>query len=63
MIAIIFTVEVIETLARTINIEAETEEEALTIVSQYYRNEDIVLGADDFADVDFVVKTTEEPKE
>jgi len=59
VITIIFQVEIIETLSRTINIEAETEEEALTIATQRYRNEQIVLDSSDFVDVDFAVKTAE----
>jgi hypothetical protein len=62
VIIINFIVEIVEMLARTINIEAETTEEALTIVSQRYRNEDIVLDSSDFVDVDFIVKEIEIPK-
>ena len=62
MFTIIFQVEIVETLARTINIEANTEDEAHAIVKQRYRNCEIILSADDFADVDFVVKTSEESK-
>ena len=55
----IFVIEVVETLARTINIEAETTEEALAIVKQRYRSEEIVLDSSDFVDVDFNVKTAD----
>ena len=55
----IFVIEIVETLARTINIEAETTEEALAIVVQRYRSEEIVLDSSDFVDVDFNVKTAD----
>jgi hypothetical protein len=52
-------VEIVEILARTINIEAETDDEALAIVTQRYRDEDIVLDSGNFVEVDFIVKLSE----
>lgn len=46
-----FDIEVSETLARTISIEADSVDEAIAKVSQMYRNEQIVLDSEDFIDV------------
>jgi hypothetical protein len=62
VIIIKFSIEIAETLSRTINIEAETPEEALTIATQRYRNEEIVLDSGDFVDVDYIIKEAEIPK-
>jgi hypothetical protein len=59
LINIKYTVEIIEILARTINVEAETTDEALTIVTERYHDEDIVLDSSDFVEVDFIVKLSE----
>lgn len=47
-----FAVEIQETLCRIIDVEAESEEEALDIVTQKYKDEEIVLDANDFIDYD-----------
>lgn len=43
-----YKVEIQELLARTINVEANNEEEALSIVRTRYKNEEIILDSGDF---------------
>ena len=43
-----FRVEIMETLSRTIETEAESEEAAVMIVRQMYRSSDIILDASDY---------------
>ncbi|MBP3231687.1 MAG: DpnD/PcfM family protein [Anaerovibrio sp.] len=43
-----YTVEIIETLCRQIEIEADTEDEAVELATEMYEAADIVLGAEDF---------------
>ena len=50
-----FEVEVYETLIRIVTVEAMTEEDAIELVKYDYNNAELVLGADDFFDVDFNV--------
>lgn len=42
--------EITETLQKTVSIEAVDENEAYKIISNRYKNEDIVLDSDDFID-------------
>lgn len=51
-----FRVEITETLSRTIEIEAENEEEAVEMVRQMYRKCDIVLDASDYVETEIGVK-------
>ena len=51
-------VTIVETLAKAIEIQAESAAEAKDKVKSAYRNEDIVLYADDFQNVDFLVNKT-----
>ena len=55
----IFAVVITETLARTICIEAATQDEAIEEAERLYRNEEIVLDSGDFVDVAFEVKEPE----
>lgn len=48
-----FTVQVIEDLHRDVEIEADSEAEAVELVRQQYQNEEIVLGAEDYSDTIF----------
>ena len=48
-----FEIEVKEILTRTIEVKANTEDEALQIVRQNYNDEEIVLDSSDFVDVYF----------
>ena len=49
-----FNIKIQETLARTVSIEAETEEEALYRVRQLYKKCEIVLDSEDFTGVIFM---------
>ena len=50
-----FTVEITETLQRQVEVEAEDAFEAEEIVREMYRNEEIVLDAEDYIDTEFLV--------
>lgn len=54
-----YSVEILETLAKTISVEAATPDKALYIITQRYRNGEIVLDSNDFVDVDFNVKAAD----
>lgn len=45
-----YKVEIIETLQRTIDVEASSAKEAIEQVQDSYRNCEIVLSADDYID-------------
>lgn len=45
-----FSIEIIETLSRVIEIEADSVENALESAHEKYRNEEIVLDTDDYVD-------------
>ncbi|MBK9246969.1 MAG: DpnD/PcfM family protein [Ignavibacteria bacterium] len=49
-----FKIEVIETLSRTIEIEANSMDEAYSKVREMYRDEEIVLDSDDYIDTEFI---------
>jgi len=55
-----FTVEITETLQRQVEVEAEDEFEAEDIVREMYRNEEIVLDAEDYIDTEFEVLDEED---
>lgn len=46
-------IEIEEILQRVIKIKAESKEEAMRIAKEKYRNNEIILGAEDFISVDF----------
>ena len=46
-----FTVEVTEVLARRVEVEADTVDEAVELVREMYDAADIVLGYEDFVSV------------
>ena len=48
-------VRIQETLAKIIDIPAETEEEAIEKIKQLYKTSEITLSADDFCCVEFDV--------
>ena len=52
-----YNVEIVETLCKTVEIEASSESEAILIAKERYYDEKIILMADDFLDVEF--KTVE----
>lgn len=51
-----YFVTVIETLKKRVEVNAESEDEAIDKVEEAYKKCDIVLDADDFTDVKFKVK-------
>ena len=53
-----YVVEVVERLVRSVCVSAESEADALEKVEALYNDSEIVLTADDFADVDFEVVRT-----
>ena len=48
-----YSVIVTETLTQRVNIEAESEEEALELAEEMYYNSDIILDCDDFVSATF----------
>ena len=46
-----FAVEVTEVLARRVEVEADTPDEAVELVREMYESADIVLGYEDFVSV------------
>lgn len=55
-----FKIEVQETLARVIEIEANNESEAFEMVENMYHNEEIVLDSIDYVGTDFNLLEEEE---
>lgn len=49
----VYKIEIVETLSKTVEIEAETREQALKEVKQKYKNEEVVLGESNFIGVEF----------
>lgn len=49
-----FKIEVKETLSRTIEIEANSADEAFLKIQNLYKNEEIVLDADDYVETEFL---------
>jgi len=49
-----FKIEVKETLSRVIEIEANSADEAFSKTQKLYKNEEIVLDADDYVGVNFI---------
>lgn len=45
-----YSIEIIETLSRVVEIEADSVENALKSALEKYRNEDIVLDTNDYVD-------------
>ena len=52
-----FTVEISETLVRSVCLEAATQDEAIERIKCLYRKEEIVLDSNDFVNVEFNVKS------
>jgi len=52
----IVSIEIIETLSKIVTIEADDEEQALIKAQEIYRDEQVVLGSEDYSHTDFVVK-------
>lgn len=50
-----YTIEITETLQRQVEIKANSPQEALEKAKEKYREEEIVLGGEDFVENDFQV--------
>lgn len=48
-----YRVTIVETLTKTVEVEAENEREAEDVVKQRYWNSEYVLTADDYFDTEF----------
>ena len=48
-----YKVEVVETLSLTVEVEAESYQDAEYLVRTKYSEQEVVLGADEFIDVEF----------
>ena len=51
-----YRIDITETLSRTIETEAESEDDAIETVRRMYRNCDIILDASDYVETEFSVK-------
>lgn len=58
-----YKIGITEKLHKTIEIEANSEAEALTKVEDMYQNEDIVLSADDYSNTYIDIEEKEVEKE
>ena len=58
-----YYITVIETLKKRVEVEADSEEEALNRVEEEYNKCNIVLEAEDFTDVKFKVKKVVDEEE
>ena len=52
----IFSIEIIETLSKTVEIEAKDVEQALSKAQEMYRNEQVVLGSNNYLSTEFLIK-------
>ena len=48
-----YEIEIDEILQKIVKVVAESKEDAIRLVSKKYRNEEIILTAEDFKDVNF----------
>lgn len=58
-----YKVEITETLQTIITIEANSEDEAIDIVQQKYKDEEIVLDSSNYIDTDFSIYSEDLPTE
>lgn len=56
-----YQIQITESLQRFTTVSAASEKEAVELVRQYYKKEQIILGSEDFANVDFAIKS-QKPK-
>lgn len=56
-----YQIQITESLRRLTTVSAASEKEAVELVRQYYKKEQIILGSEDFANVDFSIKS-QKPK-
>ena len=52
-----YQIQITESLRRLTTVSAASEKEAVELVRQYYKKEQIILGSEDFANVDFAIKS------
>lgn len=52
-----YQIQITESLRRLTTVSAASENEAVELVRQYYKKEQIILGSEDFANVDFSIKS------
>lgn len=55
-----YAVTVVETLCRTVTVEADNEDDALDIVERAYYNDEIELDSSYYLDSDFEVREADE---
>ena len=48
-----YKVEITETLQKTVEVEADNKEDAMQKVMKMYKNSEVILGDNDFVDLDF----------
>lgn len=58
----IYEVTISELLSKSFEVEAISNEDAIKKVTEKYKNKDIVLTADDFYDVEFLVTNVKKRK-
>jgi hypothetical protein len=51
----IYTIAITETLIKLIDVEAESETEAIDRVKKLYRNQEIILDAEDHIDTEITI--------
>lgn len=53
-----YQIQITESLQRITSVSAASENEAVELVRRYYRDEEIILGSEDFVTVDFTVQNS-----
>ena len=56
----IVSIEIIETLLKTVIIEANDAEQALSKVQEMYKNEQVILDSDNYLDTEFLIKNAKD---
>lgn len=51
-----FSIDIIETLLKTVTIDADDEEQALSKAQEMYRNEQVVLGSNSYLGTELLAK-------
>lgn len=55
-----YIIEITETLQRQIEVEAQNESEAIKLIKEKYKNEEIILSEEDFIDSEIdIIKQSE----
>lgn len=53
-----YQIQITESLQRITSVSAASENEAVELVRRCYRDEEIILGSEDFVTVDFTVQNS-----